>query len=110
VSHETLNKLLSLQGITYEWNDNKTSLSRPEGMQYGFTAQNIREVFPELVSEDADGFLQTAYGTYDAMYVEAFRALTEQNKAQSALILTLESRIATLEKRISDFTDQSNSQ
>ena len=53
-------------------------MPRPEGTQYGFTAQNIQEVFPELVTEDADGFLQTAYGTYDAMYVEAFRALTEE--------------------------------
>lgn len=70
-----LQKLLSLKGITYEWNDNKTGTKRPEGIQYGFTAQNIQSVFPSLVEEDAKGFLQTAYGTYDAMYVEAIRTL-----------------------------------
>ena len=73
-----LKKLLALKGVTYEWNDNKTTYERPEGIQYGFTAQNIQAVFPTLVEEDADGYLQTAYGTYDAMYVEAFRALQQQ--------------------------------
>ncbi len=73
-----LDKMLSLQGVTYEWNDNQTGTSRPEGIQYGFTAQNIQEVFPTLVTEDNNGFLQTPYGTYDAMTVEAIRALNEK--------------------------------
>jgi hypothetical protein len=76
-SHEMLDKLLSLQGVTYEWNDDKTGSKRPEGAQYGFTAQNIQTVFPTLVEEDKLGYLQTAYGTYDAMTVEAIRALNE---------------------------------
>ena len=70
-----LEKLLSLQGITYEWNDSQTGTKRPLGIQYGFTAQNIQQVFPELVTEDHHGFLQTPYGTYDAIQVEAIRAL-----------------------------------
>ena len=77
-SREILEKLLALQGVTYEWNDDKTGSKRPEGIQYGFTAQNIREVFPTLVEEDKVGYLQTAYGTYDAMLVEAIRALNEE--------------------------------
>ena len=54
----TLEKLLALQGVSYEWDDNKTGNDRPEGIQYGFTAQNIQEVFPSLVSEDNLGYLQ----------------------------------------------------
>ena len=50
-------------------------MPRPEGIQYGFTAQNIQSVYPEKVSVDAQSFLQTAYGTYDAMFVESIRAL-----------------------------------
>jgi hypothetical protein len=75
---ETLTKLLQLQGVTYEWDDDKTGINRPEGLQYGFSAQNIRSVFPELVEEDNLGYLQTAYGTYDAMMIEALRALNEK--------------------------------
>jgi hypothetical protein len=79
-SHEMLNKLLALQGVAYEWNDDKTGSRRPEGIQYGFTAQNIQTVFPTLVAEDKLGYLQTAYGTYDAMTVEAIRALHDEIK------------------------------
>ena len=74
-AQEMIEKLLALKGITYEWNDDKTGNARPEGVQYGFTAQNIQEVFPTLVEEDAKGYLQTAYGTYDAMTIEAIRYL-----------------------------------
>ena len=74
-SEEILQKLLQLQGVNYEWNDTQTGAKRPEGKQYGFIAQNIQKVFPELVKEDNLGYLQTAYGTYDAMQIEAMRAL-----------------------------------
>ena len=86
-SKEIAEKLLALHGITYEWNDNKTSTARPGGIQYGFTAQNIQEVFPELVEEDANGYLQTSYSTYDAMIIETLRYLTER-------INQLEARLA----------------
>jgi len=85
-----LSKLLQLQGITYEWNDKRQGYDRPKGEQYGFTAQNIEEVFPELVTTDNEGYLQTSYGTYDAMYIEAIRALCEK-------IELLENRVKMLE-------------
>ncbi|MEK7255289.1 MAG: tail fiber domain-containing protein [Bacteroidota bacterium] len=88
-----LQSLLALRGVTYEWNDDKTGSKRPEGIQYGFTAQNIREVFPTLVEEDKLGYLQTAYGTYDAMTVEAIRALNEENQALKAQVETLTSQL-----------------
>ena len=49
-------------------NHDKTGNERPEGIQYGFTAQNIQANFPTLVAEDNLGYLQTAYDTYDANY------------------------------------------
>ena len=80
-AQDMIEKLLSLKGITYEWNDDKTGNDRPEGIHYGFTAQNIQEVFPTLVEQDANGYLQTAYGTYDAMMVEAIRYLYMENQS-----------------------------
>lgn len=73
---EALEKLLKLKGIYYYWNDDKTGISRPKTQQMGFIAQNIQEVFPDKVSVDAKGYLQTAYGDYDPMIVEAIRALS----------------------------------
>lgn len=77
-SQEILQKLLQLQGVTYEWNDKVTSTKRPEGIQYGFIAQNIEEVFPSKIKKDANGYLMTAYGDYDPMVVEAIRALNQR--------------------------------
>ncbi len=87
-----LDKLLQLNGITYQWNDNKTGNTRPEGIQMGFTAQNIQQVFPENVSTDAQGYLQTAYGTYDALLVEAIRELTKK-------VELLEQKLASIQNK-----------
>lgn len=93
-SEDVLQKMLALRGITYEWDDDQTGSKRPEGVQYGFTAQNIQGVFPELVTEDNLGFLQTAYGTYDAMYVEALRAQQNQIEELKKEVDELESQLA----------------
>ncbi|MEM6772201.1 MAG: hypothetical protein AAF597_16625, partial [Bacteroidota bacterium] len=74
-------------------------------------AQNIQEVFPTLVEEDSDGYLQTAYGTYDAMYVEAFRALLEriqtletENQRLRKAETQVEARLAKLEALLQNQT------
>lgn len=87
-----LNKILQLQGITYQWNDDKTGITRPQTTQMGFTAQNIQQVFPQLVSTDAQGYLQTGYGTYDALYVEAIKELLKK-------IEVLEEKIKLFEQK-----------
>ena len=78
--NNALNILLQLKGVNYEWNDNKTGYERPAGMQLGFTAQNVKEVFPGMVSTDAQGYLQTAYGSFDPLIVEAIRELKNENE------------------------------
>ena len=99
-SEKMLHDLLSLQGVTYEWNDNKTGNDRPAGIQYGFTAQNIQAVFPTLVEEDNLGYLQTAYGTYDAMTVEAIRALNDKIEQQNNIVQKQNSIIQEQNKKI----------
>jgi|GEM_PF-2753792 len=70
---------------------------------YGFTAQNIQEVFPSLVEEDNLGYLQTAYGTYDAMYVEAIKALHAENKGLKEKIKLQEGQVSQLSDRLTQF-------
>ncbi len=92
---EALEKVLSLRGVTYEWNDNKTGMNRPEGTQLGFVAQEIQQVFPEKVTEDKQGYLQTAYGDYDPIIFQAIKALSDK-------IDKLEKENEELKKRIED--------
>ena len=90
---EMLLKLLSMQGVSYEWNDDKTDFRRPEGEQIGFIAQDLREIWPEKVSEDHLGYLQTAYGDYDPVIVEAIKALNEKLELQAKEIELLKRRL-----------------
>lgn len=76
-----LNQILKMKGATYYWNDNKTGLERPTNIQYGFIAQDLQKVWPTKVAPDKQGYLQTAYGDYDPMFVEAIKALN--NKIES---------------------------
>ncbi|MDC7994723.1 tail fiber domain-containing protein [Altibacter sp. HG106] len=111
-SSEALEKLLQLRGVSYEWNDQKTGIERPEGIQYGFIAQELMEVFPEKVSEDAQGYYQTAYGDYDPLFVQAIKELNQkisdletQNenlKKQLKSYETLEARLSALEAQNKD--------
>lgn len=76
--NEALEKILKLRGVTYHWNDDKTGTIRPKELQMGFIAQEIAEVFPEKVTEDNLGFLQTAYGDYDPIVFQAIKALNDK--------------------------------
>ena len=91
-----LDKLMRLNGISYLWNDNKTGIERPSHIQYGFIAQNIQEVFPEKVTKDALGYLQTAYGDYDAFFVEAIKELKNQLDKKDAEIADLKKQLKKL--------------
>ena len=75
---ETLSKLLEIKGVTYEWNDRITGVERPNGLQYGFLAQDVLDVFPELVVKDSNGYLQTSYGTFDPMILEGIRYIDQE--------------------------------
>ncbi|MEO0468785.1 MAG: tail fiber domain-containing protein [Bacteroidota bacterium] len=91
-----LKKVLQMKGATYEWNDDKTGIKRPNGVQYGFIAQDLEKVWPEKVRKDAQGYLETAYGDYDPMFVEAIKALQGQINALGQRISELESENASL--------------
>ncbi|MCK7589643.1 tail fiber domain-containing protein [Subsaxibacter sp. CAU 1640] len=96
---QALQKLLQMRGVTYEWNDTHTGTARPEGIQYGFIAQELMEVYPENVELDNQGFYQTAYGTYDAMYVQAIKALNtkiEQLEKDNQELKNLNNQMMTL--------------
>lgn len=105
-SHMMLDRLLMLEGISYEWDDTITGYTRPEGIQFGFIAQNIQQAFPTLVEEDNIGYYQTAYGTYDPMMVEAIRALDEKIKMLQIENRGLHSEIEDLHSENADLSKQ----
>jgi hypothetical protein len=101
--NEALDKILKLRGVTYYWNDDKTGTTRPENLQMGFIAQEIAEVFPEKVTEDNLGYLQTAYGDYDPIVFQAIKALNdkiENLEKENAALKSIVEKVNALEAKL----------
>ena len=67
---DSLNKILSLEGKNYEWKD-KTKI----GKQYGFIAQDVEKIIPELVSQG-----ETKHLNYTGIIPLLVEAIKDQQK------------------------------
>jgi hypothetical protein len=71
-----LTKVLGLNGITYNWID---KLKGGEAKKYGFIAQEVESVIPELTFQDKDNGLKGVhYKEITALLVEAIKELTNK--------------------------------
>lgn len=64
--------------------------------QYGFLAQDVREVYPELVYEDSEGMLSIDYTGFIPILVDAIQNLQTLSEEQAALIAAQAEAIAVL--------------
>ena len=54
--------------------------SFPSGKQMGFIAQESKDVVPEFVQEDENGFMMMTYGSFDPLLVAAIQELKQENE------------------------------
>lgn len=80
-----LGKLLKLRGVTWDWKDPSR---RAPG--FGFIAQEVEEVFPELVANTDDGHKGIFYANMNAALVESVKELSAQNAMLLQRIVALE--------------------
>lgn len=86
-----LASVLRLRGVSYSWDRaGFPEKNFNDRRQLGFIAQEVREILPELVSEDTDGYLSVGYSALTPVLVEAI-------KEQQKTISTLQARIKALE-------------
>lgn len=71
-----LDKLLRINGVYFHFKD---PAAYGSGQKLGVTAQNVAEVFPELVSVDSNGTLNADYAKLTAPIIEAMRELKVEN-------------------------------
>jgi len=86
----SLEQLLRLRGVTYEWRDPSQHGSLT-GPQVGFIAQEVEGVFPSWVSPNRDGFKTVTMRGFEPMVVESLRALKAQNDQLQARLKAIES-------------------
>ena len=93
-----LDRVLRLQPVTYRF---KEGVGWSREKQIGLLAQEVAELFPELVKAEADGYLSLSYTQLAAVLVQALREQQQRYEAEPAKqavhIPALEQRLAELE-------------
>lgn len=75
----SLNNILALQGIRYDWNTQKfPEKSFSNGSQIGFSAQELEKIYPEMVHTDEDGYKTVDYTRLTPVLVEAMKEQQSQ--------------------------------
>ncbi|MEM9339062.1 MAG: tail fiber domain-containing protein [Bacteroidota bacterium] len=106
---EAMTLIGELEGITYQFKaDNAEFADRdfPKGKQFGLSAQQVREILPELVSEEKDGFLSVNYVGVVPILIEALKEQNSKMEELAKKMASLEQRLATPRSR----TSQSSSE
>ena len=98
-----LEKLLSLQGVCFEWND-RVAAGGHTGTQMGLIADEVQRAFPQWVGRDPKGYQTLTVGGFEALTAEALRELRAEKDCQLAEkdreIEELRSEMAKLRERI----------
>lgn len=72
-----LKKIVLLKGVSYQWKDPKMG----ENTEVGLIAQEVEEIFPEVVANDKKGNKSIAYGKMVAPLIEAIKEQQQQIEA-----------------------------
>jgi hypothetical protein len=76
----SLNKVLKLEGVSYNWrNDEFKDKGFDDTKQIGFIAQQVKDIVPEAVGKDENGY-------YNVNYLALIPVLTEAIKDQEKII------------------------
>jgi|GEM_PF-741592 len=102
-----LDRVLQLQPVTYRF---KEGTNRSREKQIGLLAQEVAELFPELVKTEGDGYLTLSYTQLTAVLLQALREqqeryeaeLAARDQAYEARVSVLERRLAELERRLAE--------
>lgn len=104
-----ISKLMVIRGVNYRFNpDVAGGNASLAGIQYGLIAQEVQDVFPDLVKTDDKGFLSVNYIGFIPLLIENAKAQkteietlkeeVEKLKAEKNEMTQLKERMAALEK------------
>ena len=90
--------LMRLRPVTYRYKQPFADGSKP--VQYGLIAEEVAEVYPDLVAHSADGKIETVkYQVLDTMLLNEVQRLQSESSSQKELIRKLEERLSKLENK-----------
>jgi len=81
---DSLSKVLGLRSVQYRWNSD----TEDAPLRFGFIAQELEQIFPELVITDADGMKSVAYTNLIPFLAQAIQQLNNKIDLVSAGTVT----------------------
>lgn len=97
-------KLLQLEGMQYNFKNEQVGNVDLRGLgdrtHFGFLAQDLLQVFPEMVIQDDNGFYAVQYDALIPVLVEGFKDQNETITEQEATIEQLNSKVDELETQM----------
>ena len=79
---QALENTLRLQGVSYHWQDS----AKGTNQQIGLIAQQVEQVYPQLVSTGSAGHKSVHYGNLVAILIEAIKQQQQQISSQQQQI------------------------
>jgi hypothetical protein len=97
----TLERFAGLKPVHYFWRASEFADKRFGTRQsYGLIAQDVQQVFPELVTTDDKGYLAVNYSKLPLLTIQAVKELKAENDALKVQNAAFEARLAALEAAI----------
>jgi|GEM_PF-4214776 len=83
-----LDRFVQIKPATFQWNETAQALYKnsADAINYGIIAQDLEQLFPELVATDSNGYKMV---NYSALNIYALEAIKEQQAEINNLKLTL---------------------
>ena len=84
--NNSLDKIMQIRGVRFTWK-NETHMN--DRIQYGVIAQEVEEVFPELVLNNSifgEDYKSVQYSGFVAPFIEAVQELKLENDALKELV------------------------
>jgi hypothetical protein len=92
---DSSNGLMRLRPVTFRYQKPFADGSKP--VQYGLIAEEVAEVYPDLVAHSADGQIETVkYQVLDSMLLNEVQRLNKENQALQKRLSRLEASMATM--------------
>lgn len=73
-----LDKVLTLNGVTFDWNEVAIEKHGKSGREAGVIAQEVEQVLPEIVATREDGTKAVRYEKIVPLLIEAIKELTKK--------------------------------
>ncbi|MDF1696301.1 MAG: tail fiber domain-containing protein [Saprospiraceae bacterium] len=96
-----LDLITQLDGVSYSYNQSKyPEMNLPEGRVFGFIAQDVKKVIPQVTSTSSEDDM------VGIKYTEIIPLLTEGIKEQQAIIEDQEDLISELDTKVTELEDR----